>query len=295
MTHSRSAKSLAEEADTDPLLINRVLEFLAVSTNVIKQTRKGYYQLGDTSYAEISFNLEKFVGAYGPAVQTLGAMSKKTSAVDYQALAKAFIGAANFTTLFVPEMIYKSGIRYLLDLGCGTASLLIELGKKQAEFKGLGLDSNPNMCRYARQAVQTAGLNRRIKIRQADGRNPADSLTKAELESVEGVYGRSFLNEFFGDGDLQAIEVLKQLHALFNGRRAWFVDYFGQLGQSNNFNGRNKLTLLQDFAQLISGQGVPPPNTKTWRKIYTKAGCKLEKAQEFENSEIKWFIHEVIL
>lgn len=292
---SRSAELLAVEADIDFSLLTRVLEFLASSTDFIKQTRKGFYQLDNISYTELLFNLEKFVGAYGPAIGYLGESSKMSSAVNYQALAKAFIEAANFTTLFVPEMIRKSNVSYLLDLGCGTASLLIQLGKQESEFKGLGLDSDLYMCRYARKAIKTADLNQRLKIRCADGGNLTESLTKREIKQVEGVYGRSFLNEFFGKGEVEVIEVLKQLHKLFAGRKAWFIDYFGQLGHGGSSGKKHKLTLLQDLAQLVSGQGIPPPNTQVWRKIYKKAGCKLLKANEFENSDIRWFIHEVVL
>lgn len=287
----KNSTLIANEFGIDGSILEQVLEFLTLTTSVIDSPRKGIYRLRNVSVIELVFNLEKFAGAYGPALQALPA----TSRVDLRALAGAFVSVSDFVDPIVPEMIRDAGIRHLLDLGCGTASLLIALARNDPGFRGVGLDRNPHMYKCARRAVRSAGLANRITIRHADGADLAASLSKEERSRIDGVHGRSFLNEFFGRGDLNAVRVLRHLHRHLPGRKAWFVDYFGQLGHKRSDSGRRQLTLLQDLAQTVSGQGVPPPSTRAWHKIYEKTLCRLLGVQEFETADIGWFVHEVIL
>jgi SAM-dependent methyltransferase len=275
------------------------LEFLARTTGVVTQTRRGQFQLGDTSLVELTFQLEKFVGAYGPAVQALSNSMRQPDAakthVDRRALAAAFAVSGSFLTPFVPDLIRKAKVKCLLDLGCGTASLLVELARRDEAFRGIGVDASRFMCHHARQAVREAGLGNRIKVKLVDGRDLRSGLSAAEVARVDSLHGRSFLNEFFTSGDQEIIKVLRRLHRLFPGRKAWFVDYYGRLGHPAKFGDDCQLALLQDLAQVVSGQGVPRPDAKSWRAIYSKAGTRLKRTHEFRGAGINWFIHEVDL
>jgi SAM-dependent methyltransferase len=292
-------KSLAAKHRLNVSLMSHALEFLARTTEVIIQKRDGRFQLGDTSPIELAFQLEKFVGAYGPALHMLGDAMRHPDAgkihVDRRALAAAFAGAGSFLTPLVPDLIRKAGVRCLLDLGCGTASLLIELARSDREFRGIGVDASRFMYRHARRTLRENGLGRRIKVKHVDGRDLRGGLSPTEITRIDGLHGRSFLNEFFASGDRDIVEVLRQLRALFPRRKAWFVDYYGRLGHSAGSKDDCQLTLLQDIAQTVSGQGVPPSDAKTWRAIYRKAGSRLKRAYEFQGAGIKWFIHEVEL
>ena len=75
------------------------------------------------------------------------------------------------------------------------------------------------------------------------------------------------------------------------GRALLVSDYYGCLGQRD---GRwFPKTALHDFVQVISGQGVPPPNLESWQAIYADAGCGLVHALEDDNAS--GFIHIVRL
>lgn len=294
-----SAKTIAKEHGINVTVTEQVLEFLARTTDVIEQMRDGRFRLGSTPRIELSFQLEKFAGAYGPTVYALGDMTRKggdgKARVDQHALAVAFIETRNFLSPYIPELIGQSGVNCLLDLGCGTASMLIELGKRNKNFQGIGVDANQTMCRFARKAIREESLSHRIKIKHADGRDLRNCLSAAQRKQVEALHGRSFLNEFFAAGDRDVIEVLRRLRTLFHGRIAWFVDYYGELGQRVRPRSDCQLTLLQDVVQSLSGQGVPPPDIRSWRRIYRKAGCQLRREHEFQGPGIRWFIHEVEL
>ena len=72
---------------------------------------------------------------------------------------------------------------------------------------------------------------------------------------------------------------LASLKSAFPGRTLLISDYYG--GHPGGGQKPRKPDIaLHDFAQLISGQGIPPPNLKAWRKIYHMADCAMVHAVE---------------
>jgi SAM-dependent methyltransferase len=294
-------EKLARELGVDLAMTRGLLDFLALTTNVVRKTGRGAYQLNDPGYAELSFQLEKFAGAYGPATEAIGETlqypEKCADHVDRRALATAFSEVESFRSSFVADLISASGVSCLLDLGCGPASLLVDLALKNPAFHGVGIDASVFMCRQARHAARAAGVTRRIEIRHADARNLSQWLSPALRARVDGVHGSSFLNEFFGWGELEAVKMLRELSRSFPGRKAWFVDYYSSIRQrkGNRKAADFPLALLQDLAQIVSGQGVPPANVTSWRRLYKRTGCRSVRVHEFESENIRWFIQEVTL
>ena len=74
------------------------------------------------------------------------------------------------------------------------------------------------------------------------------------------------------------------------GRPLLLSDYYGRLGSDAE---EQRETLLHDFVQLISGQGVPPPGLDEWRAIYAEAGCRL--AHVIEDQTTTQFVRIVVL
>lgn len=111
-------------------------------------------------------------------------------------------------------------------------ALLVDMAQRNPSFSGIGMDANRSMCAQARAAVRRAGLEGRIEIRYADGANPNQYLSRSLRAKVDGLHGGSFLNEFFGEGELNVVKLLRALRRSFPGRKAWFVDYYSSLGQS---------------------------------------------------------------
>jgi hypothetical protein len=52
-------------------------------------------------------------------------------------------------------------------------------------------------------------------------------------------------------------------------------------------------TLLHDYVQLISGQGIPPATAAEWRSIYSQAGCRL--VHVIDDTSTTRFIHVIAL
>jgi hypothetical protein len=149
------------------------------------------------------------------------------------------------------------------------------------------------MCRLARKRSRLAGVESRIRIYEGDGRSVGSVVSQRSLRSIDAVHGRSFLNALFGSGSGEAVAVLRQLGKLLPGRAAWFIDYYGDLGKSRRPLKECRLALLQDVAQIASGQGVPPSGAKDWMRIYDDAGCEFRDAVEIQNPGIRTFVHQV--
>lgn len=283
----QTSAAVAELTGLDARRVTPVLQFLAIATEVIERDSRGRFRLGEPGLEETSFQLRKFVGAYGGPVLTLGA-----SRVDSAALAQAFASTAARVTPIVRQHIASAGVRSLLDLGCGSGALLIDLARADSGFRGIGVEFDADMYRQAERSVKRAGLGRQIRIVRGDARAPEALLDKTSLARIDAVHGRSFLNALFGEGRAGAVASLSNVSRALPGRPAWFVDYYGRLGSRYAANGQ-ALALLQDVAQVVSGQGVPPASFAAWKKIYRACGANLVEGNDFVGPEISWFIHEL--
>ncbi|HEU4389890.1 MAG TPA: methyltransferase, partial [Blastocatellia bacterium] len=67
--------------------------------------------------------------------------------------------------------------------------------------------------------------------------------------------------------------------------------YYGRLIQGKK--GASRETLLHDYAQLISGQGVPPASAAEWHSIYKRAECRL--LHIIEDKATSRFVHIIRL
>jgi hypothetical protein len=107
---------------------------------------------------------------------------------------------------------------------------------------------------------------------------------------VQSIAACQLANEMFGAGPSGAIAWLRGLRRTLPGRPLLICDYYGRLG-SRHRNVRREI-LLHDYAQLISGQGVPPTDRRQWQAIYSEAGCRLVHA--IEDSASTLFVHIVM-
>jgi hypothetical protein len=296
----RTAEELAKKLHFDPFVLGVLLEFVAGNSEIIARSKNGKFKcvLNRRKMLESGFCLEKFVGAYGVAVRNIEGVlggSPGGKVVDRLALASAYAELGVIRSPVIAGAVERNRISCLLDLACGTSSFLIELGLQNPAFRGYGIDSNPAMCRISKSRLRALKLSRRVQIRQGDARNIQACLKSREMREIEAVHGKSLLNEFFARGSEGAVRVLRNLSLALPGRVAWFVDYYGRLGSGARTNRRFLYASLQDIAQLLSGQGIPPPDDRAWRKIYAQAGCRLLEARAFHEESISWFIHTVRL
>ena len=194
--------------------------------------------------------------------------------------ALAFAAQQSPGVALLRDLALQLGLHRLVDLGCGAGALLLGLAERDPAFEGWGVDVNRVLCEEAQKAINERGLGERIRIVAGDASDPASVLPAETVARAEAVSAASLANEFFYDGDISVISWLRRLRACFPERVLLLSDYYGCLGRSAPPWRRR--TLLHDFVQVISGQGVPPPDRVAWEAIYERAGCPLVHVVEDE-------------
>ena len=298
---ARTSEELAAEHGYDAELFRTLLEYVWQRTDIVLRDGPDRYRLNPeyAAYHRFGFHLDKLIGAYSEPVRQLEGSLRSASLgrhlVDDRMLAEAFSRAGAAGVAAEAHLAREWRIGHLLDLGCGPGTLLLELAVADPAFRGVGIDSNPAMCEAATAGVERAGLGKLLRIVHGDARDIADLLSADERDRIDGLHCRSLLNELFRFGPAEAAEFVAQLARLFSGRLLLVGDYYGKLGSEERVPDRFAHTLLQDLAQALSSQGIPPPDLAGWADVYETGGGELLHAYEGEHGGVAWFVHVVRL
>jgi SAM-dependent methyltransferase len=296
----RAPAELAASTGFEEERLALVLEYVARRSDVVDEV-EGRYRRGGAygDGALLAFELDQYLGAYGPNVRRLHeALSSRQSAsslVDRDRHARAFGRLERPSFSMLPGVLAGLEVHRLLDLGCGTGSLLLAMARADSGFRGWGIDASPAMCARAGERLAAAGCDDRVAVLEGDATDPAAVLAAAGdgvAAEVEAVTAASLVNELCGDGGRPAVEWLRKLRSVLPGRLLVIADYYGRLGRGSVPASRK--VLLHDLVQVLSGQGVPPADLAGWRRLYEEAGCRLLDAHDGEG-EIPWLIHLVRL
>jgi SAM-dependent methyltransferase len=285
-----TADELSARYALDAGLLRGILEYVAARTDLLRRSGERFVATGSYT-GESRFLLDLYVGAYGGNAAQLAKLLRNPSAapkaVNRVRHARAFDTVDGSTLGVLPEIIRQLEFNHVLDLGCGNGALLLELAGQDAHFVGWGIDSNPAMCRVARARIRTARLGKRVRVLVGDCRNLGSVLPTNVSDLVGAVTACNVANEMFTAGHAHAIAWLRGLRKVLPGRPLLLVDYYGRLGHKKRQ--LHQQTLLHDYAQMISGQGVPPAGAAEWRSIYARAGCRL--VHIMEDKATTRFIH----
>jgi hypothetical protein len=277
--------------------LKRCLDYLTDATTVIVRLKNGRYRLGECGFAELAFQLEKFIGAYGGSIRGLGAAHEAKGIdhrTDQEALATAFSYTAGTGTP-IAQHLHRAGVGKMLELGCGSEPLAIQMALLDDRFEGLCIDSSAPMCRLAARRIRSTGLRSRVRVERARVQDIRSVVSAPERRSYDALFGRSILNTLFGGCSSEAVSFLVGLRSAFPNCRAFFIDYYSELHAKRPKLPARRVARLQDLVQMASGQGLPPSNRGAWAALYNDAGCRLAAARDFNDRDIRWFIHEVHL
>lgn len=288
-------ESIASQHQLNPSILRGTLDYLAERTNLIRKTACGYERT-DHYAKDIRFLFDLYGGAYAGNVSSLARVLKNPNLasrlVNRTKHAEAFSNAGGAGNAWITSFLRELKWNHVLDIGCGPAAMLIQLAAADDRFACWGLESNEAMCASARRFIREAHLTRRIRIWHGDLKRIEASIPASTLASVEALTACQVVNELFANESTRAVAWLKKLRRIFPGRPLLIADYYGRLGSTHK-SGRHPVVLLHDYAQLISGQGLPPPGLKEWAQIYSEAGCRLVHVTE--DSSSTRFLHVVVL
>jgi SAM-dependent methyltransferase len=293
--------AVAVERGFDVAVFSAIVEFLHLRTGIFRRDRRKRYRIHEDfrSYYRLEFQIDKFIGAYGPTVRDLQFSLTQEHLgrplVDRRIEAAAYAEIESPPNPIVLEEVARRGIRSLVDLGCGPGTLLRTLALTDAKFRGWGFDADGEMLEVARTILGQQGLADRITLVLADALRIDEALPQLARENAEAVHCKGLFDEFFRAGEEKAIRFLSKLRDLFPGRLLLNVDYYGKLTRLAHPLGKYQHTLLHDLLQQLTAQGTPPADLGHWVGIYGDAGCKIVHAYEGESSGIDWFVHVVQL
>lgn len=282
---------LATDHNVDAAVLEAALRMLENRTQLI-QCRAGKYRVTKWFDGNARFVLLQYAGAYANNAVGLGRILRDPalaeSFVDREQHARAFesVGVPNRDML--ADLMLELGFgTQTLDIGSGTARMLLYLDARCPNFRGWGIDPNPWMCGVARKRISAAGASRRITIFEGDSRNLKKIIRAGVAKDVRALSATGVANEFFSSGIVSAVAWLSGIKSMFPGRTMFIFDYYSQDGARKGPSSR--IVGLHDFIQVISGQGIPPASLAGWKSIYRRAGSKLLRVVEIPNSPS--FIH----
>lgn len=272
----QSSIDLARRYGVNESILDAALQMLATRTILIRYAR-GKYRATSACDSPTRFFLLQHLASYGGNAVHLEEILRDPSVasqfVDRYQHQRAFLKAQPSKKDPLVQLVLRFGFNTILDIGCGTGSLLLHLASQCSHFRGWGIDSNPFMCRAARQRIAQAGERRKVTIINGDSRQLSLRIPPAVARRVQAITASGVANEFFFEGIRNAVSWLITIKRVFPGRKMFIADYYGQLGYRRRPDRRG--VALHDFVQVISGQGVPPPDRKGWLKVYDSARCKL--------------------
>lgn len=289
---AQSVKQLAAKRCWNAMMLQGVLDYVAARTTLLRKAGTKFVTTKDYG-GEALFLLDMYAGAYrrnaASLIELLRRPSRAGTVIDRASYARAFARVADGTLGVTPALVRRLAWTRVVDLGCGSAALLAALALQDPGFTGWGVDTSSSMCLAARKRVRGAALAKRVRIFRGDMRALDAVLPRAVRDAAEALTACNVVNELFANGTQAAEAWLRGLRRLFKGRPLLVADYYGRLGHGSG----TPHTLLHDYAQVISGQGVPPASLTDWRRIYARAGCRLVHA--IDDTSTTRFIHIVKL
>jgi SAM-dependent methyltransferase len=257
--------------------LDMLLRYLTLITPIMEYTStKGYRLSGDLRDKHSLFNLEKFLGAYGP-VLAAAIIDDCTSApvtIDHVRLASAFSFLAEGRLSWLANALDDLPTQKVLELGCGSAPVLRELARRSVECSGWAVDSSEDMVKLAEYMVQRQGFEKQISVYHYDIQDVISGLCKPAL-AAKVVILRGVLNSFCSPTPDAMVPVLQELAGRFANSYIVVSDYYSCLKTSSDAGHLPAMT--QDIVQLLSGQGIPPPNGSMWNSLYKAGGLDLCK------------------
>ena len=289
-----TAAALARRHGVDRGELQAVLALLAARTDLIARSGAGF-RCTSRCDGHARFLIRQYVGAYGPNAAALDRVLRTPALgrrlVDRRRHAEAFDDMPSLSCVLIADLAVQLGFNDVLDLGCGTGLLLADLAGRVAGFRGWGLDSNPAMCAAARARLKATAGASQVRIFCGDSRRPQSAIPPSVMQRVRTLTAASLANEFFARGSGVAEQWLARLKKAFPGQVLVIGDYYGQLGRRRP--PRSRMLALHDLVQVISGQGVPPPDLAAWQRIYRAARCSL--VHVVEDDAASFFVHLVKL
>nr|CTQ98703.1 hypothetical protein [Kibdelosporangium sp. MJ126-NF4] len=226
-------------------------------TEPIALARLGFYM---EAYAPVTRNITGLLTGtmtYGVDVSRAdGSLSKHTGTVT----------TTSYTAVVRAAMRGTSATR-LLDLGCGSGALLVEMCARQPELSGVGIDIAPAAIDAAQQRAAANGMADRAEFVVADAFQP-DTWPES-CRAADVICGVGVLHEQFRDGEQAVVDILDRYAEVLTGDKVLLLGE-PELRYDNREND-------SDFflVHVLTAQGIPRDRAG-WLEVFgrTSLSCR---------------------
>jgi len=191
LKHPSTVPALARKHNVNPKLLSAILEYVGLRTSLV--TKDGERFVATEEWSDKSgFILDLYHGAFGLGARHLCELLRNRPGincpVDRELHARAFSQIEGVGAGWEEDVIRRLRLNNILDLGCGSGVLLIQLALHNPRLVGWGLEMNPAMIRSAKAQVRKAGLAKAPS--NVSGRSDEIDAGHAAKHSIEYRGGR---------------------------------------------------------------------------------------------------------
>lgn len=232
-----------------------------------------------------------YVEAYGPvlnrmAAQLTGAERYGTHVTrDTEALGRRCeVLFRSFGTKLVADLAREHGATSVLDLGCGTGGLVMDLCRENPALRAVGVDIAPDAVRYATARAEREGLSERVSFVVGDAFAPRT--WPPEVTGCDFLVAVGALHEHFRDGEDAVVRVLRG-----------YADLLAGPGTKAFLLAEPELLVDPadvDFYLLhvLTAQGMPRPRA-AWLDVIARAGLVCDRVFSAPNTGFRFAYYEL--
>jgi SAM-dependent methyltransferase len=268
----------------EPAVVDAVLRYL-YGLGIVRRAAPDEYEWGSSIHEQDIAKLEMLM-AYRPMFYHLPAMVAgqkqygngiaRIAELDVQASAR--IGAS-FCYPEVIEKVRSLGARCIVDLGCGSAELLIQSCRSIVGITAIGIDCAEEAVRFAGKRVQEAGLCERISLIRGDIlRLPEAAATSPLAEqrlSVDLVLSTLVFHEFAYPDLSRLMDALRATRAAFPA--ALLMLFETQERSDEELRKHPTSALEHHLFHRLSCQGIA--SADKWRPVFKETGYRIDEEQ----------------
>jgi SAM-dependent methyltransferase len=190
----------------------------------------------------------------------------------------------SFGTTIVASLIQEHDARSVLDLGCGTGGLILDLCRQYPRLRAIGLDIAPEAVRLGRDRTIELGLSDRVSFVVGDAFTPAN--WPAGAAGCDFFVAVGTIHEHFRDGEAAVVDLLKRYAALLAepGRKTLLLAE----PEMNVDAGDSDFYLVH----VLTAQGMPR-RREEWFRVFAQAGLDCTRVFSAPNTGFRFAYYEL--